>query len=568
MSESTSRVCDPIRPSPRIETRRAQMFPRLTPAEMARIRPLGQVRTYAAGEAMHSFGDSGQGLILVLSGRAETTERGANGCRRLIEASEPGSFHGELAQLSGRPWLVDVHATNAVEALTLTPQAVRALMISDADLGERIMRAMILRRMLLIEARVGGPMIIGFSASAEVLRLETFLARNTHPWRTLDVATDPEARAHVEWLQAGPCDLPLVLCPNGRVLRNPTIDQLARCIGLVATIDRQKVYDVAVVGAGPAGLATAVYAGSEGLTTIALDGKAFGGQAGASARIENYLGFPTGITGLSLTARAYNQAQKFGVEMAIPGAAVSLESADGAVQQVRLAGGEWVRARTVVLAGGADYRRLPIPELEAFEMTSVHYWASPIEARLCAGCDVAVVGAGNSAGQAVVYLAGHAGRVVLLVRGSTFGASMSRYLVDRVGSLGNVEVRLGVEPVALEGQDGELEAVRWRSTDGSEGKLAVRHLFCFTGADPNTGWLAGAAVALDSKGFVLTGADAAMGSRHFLETSRPGVYAVGDVRAGSTKRVSAAVGEGAQVVAAIHARLAATTPSGGASPPH
>jgi thioredoxin reductase (NADPH) len=537
---------------------RARIFPRLSSADIARIRPLGQSGSYAAGQRLRAVGEIGQGFVVILSGYTVTTERGRNGQRRLIEASEPGSFHGELAQLSGRPWLVDIHTTTAVEALTLTPEALRALLISEADLGERIMSALILRRARLIEEKTGGPVIVGASGGVAVLRLETFLERNAHPWRTLDAVNDPEALEYIEGLQVAPADLPFVLCPDGQVLRNPTVEQLARCISLVGALDPDRVYDVAVVGAGPAGLATAVYAGSEGLATLALDAKAFGGQAGASARIENYLGFPTGISGLALAARAHSQAQKFGVEMAIPEEVVALEPTDGgATHCLRMANGERVRARTVVIASGAHYRSLAIPNLDAFEMTAVHYWASPIEARLCMASDVALVGAGNSAGQAVVYLAAHARRVFMLVRAKSLDVGMSRYLVDRIHGLPNVVVMLQTEAVALEGQDGALEVVRWRSADGEMGELAVRHLFLFTGADPSTCWLEGAGVALDPKGFVLTGIDAGAGARGTLETSRPGVFAIGDVRAGSTKRVSAAVGDGAQVVAAIHAHLAA-----------
>jgi thioredoxin reductase (NADPH) len=536
--------------------RRDQIFPRLSPADIARVRPAGQVRRFAAGEPLRSVGEAGHGLAVILSGEAVTTERGRDGARRTIETTGPGGFLGEIAQLSGRPSLVDIHARTDVEALMLTPEGLRMLLISEADLGERIMRALILRRVLLIESGAGGPIIVGVAGSAEVLRLETFLARNAHPWLTLDATADPEAQALLERLQVAPRERPLVLCPGGQMLRNPTVDQLARCIGLVGAIDPDRLYDVAIVGAGPAGLATAVYAGSEGLATLVLDGAAFGGQAGASARIENYLGFPTGISGLALTARAYNQAQKFGVEMAIPDAVVALEAAPGEARRLRLASGEQVRARTVVIASGADYRRLAVPRLDEFEMTSIHYWASPIEARLCAGADVALVGAGNSAGQAAVYLASQARRVFMLVRGGALQASMSRYLVDRIAGLAGIEVMTRTEVVALEGEGGGLREVRWRAADGAEGACAVRHLFCFIGADPNAGWLAGSGVALDRKGFVLTGPDAGAGAGHGLETSLPGVFAVGDVRAGSTKRVSAAVGDGAEVVAAIHARLA------------
>jgi thioredoxin reductase (NADPH) len=342
------------------------------------------------------------------------------------------------------------------------------------------------------------------------------------------------------------------------LLRNPGENELARCIGLVGPIDPSRIYDVVVVGAGPAGLATAVYAGSEGLSVLVLDCRAFGGQAGASARIENYLGFPTGITGLALMARAYNQAQKFGVEMAIPDEVIGLlppGDPDAGPFALKLSNDERVSARAVVIASGARYRRPPVANLEAFESTSVHYWASPLEGKLCAGQEVALVGAGNSAGQAVVYLASQVAKVWLLVRGPSLEASMSRYLVDRIKGLPNVEVLMQAEVSGLEGRDGMLEAIRWRQ-GGNEVRRPIRHLFLFIGADPNTAWLSGSGVKLDPKGFVLTGTEIA-GDRRPMETSRRGVFAIGDVRASSVKRVAAAVGEGAQVVAVLHAALAA-----------
>jgi thioredoxin reductase (NADPH) len=541
-----------------LDSRRDQMFPRLSPAEIARVRPLGEVRRYAAGERLRSVGEAGHGMAVVLDGEVEITQRGPRGEGRLIETYRAGGFMGELAQLTGRPYLVDAIAKGPVEALLLTPEALRTLLIAEADLGERIMRAFILRRVLLIETHAGGPIIVGPAGMADVLRLETFLSRNSHPWLTLDADVDPEARALLERLHVEPGEWPVVLCPSGSILRKPTVEQLARCIGLVGAVNADKVYDVAIVGAGPAGLAAAVYAGSEGLSVLALDGKAFGGQAGASARIENYFGFPTGITGLALTARAYNQAQKFGVEMAIPDEVLVLEPERlGEPQRLQLASGETVRAHAVVIASGADYRKLATPRLAEFEMSSVHYWASPIEARLCAAADVALVGAGNSAGQAAVFLASHARSVTILVRGSGLEATMSRYLVDRIGGLPNVEVQARTEVVALEGERGLLEALTLRSGNGAEIRRAFRHLFCFIGAEPKAAWLAGSGVAVNPKGFVLTGRDAGPGERQPLETSRPGVFAIGDVRSGSTKRVSAAVGEGAQVIAAVHAYLAA-----------
>ncbi len=350
-----------------------------------------------------------------------------------------------------------------------------------------------------------------------------------------------------------------MLCPSGQLLRNPSEIELARCIGLVGPIDPDRVYDVAIVGAGPAGLAAAVYAGSEGLSVLVLDCRAFGGQAGASARIENYLGFPTGISGMALMARAYNQAQKFGVEMAIPDEVIGLDAASGPDRGrfvLKLSNSERASARSVVIASGARYRRLAVDDLESFEGASVHYWASPLEAKLCAGQEVALVGAGNSAGQAAVYLASQVAKVWLLVRGADLAASMSRYLVDRIAGLANVEVLTQTSVTGLEGRDSVLEAIRWRGgASGEEIRRPMQHLFLFIGAEPNTDWLSGSGVALDRKGFVLTGADTTR--RRPLETSRPGVFAIGDVRAGSMKRVAASVGEGAQVVATLHATLAA-----------
>jgi thioredoxin reductase (NADPH) len=429
------------------------------------------------------------------------------------------------------------------------------------------MRALILRRVLILRTGVGGPIILGRADNGDVLRLQGFLRRNGHPHQLLNPETDATAKALVERFHIDAGQLPIVLCPGGQLLRNPGEDELARCLGWVGPIDPDRLYDVAVVGAGPAGLATAVYAASEGLSVIVLDCRAFGGQAGASARIENYLGFPTGISGIALMARAYNQAQKFGAEMAIPDEAASLAAHDGSDGPftLTLKNAERVRARAVVLATGARYRRLDCSRLDAFEASSVHYWASPIEAKLCASQEVALVGAGNSAGQAVVYLASQGVKVWMLVR-RTLEATMSRYLIDRIRGLPNVEVVTGARVSGLEGRDGMLDAVRWRvDAKGGESRHPIKHLFLFIGADPNTDWLAGSGVALDAKGFVRTGEHAAAGS-HPLETTRRGVFAIGDVRANSVKRVAAAVGEGAQVVAALHAFLAGASPEASGPP--
>jgi thioredoxin reductase (NADPH) len=539
------------------ETRREQVFPVLDAAEIQQLRRFGQIRRYEPGETLVRIGDVGVGLMVVLAGRVEISQPDS-GQRRLITIHETGQFIGEIAQLSGRPALVDADAIEPIEALIIPPERLRAVLIAEAELGERIMRALILRRVGLLERGAGGPVIVGAMDHGDVLRLNGFLSRSGHPHQSLDPVTDPEARALIERFGVDPGELPIVLCPNGQLLRNPTETDLARCLGLVGPIDPNRVYDVAVVGAGPAGLAAAVYAASEGLTVLVLDCRSFGGQAGASARIENYLGFPTGISGMALMARAYTQAQKFGAEMAMPDEATALQG-DGMLENgpyvMHLLNNERVRARSVVIATGARYRRLEVPDLERFEGSSVHYWVSPLEGKLCAGQEVALVGAGNSAGQAVVYLASQAAKVCLLVRGRDLGSSMSRYLVERIEGLSNVEIITQAQVTGLEGQQDRLEAVRWRLASGEEVRWPIRHLFLFIGASPNTQWLDSSLVALDPKGFVRTGAEIAP-DRRLLETSLNGVFAIGDVRSGSVKRVAAAVGEGAQVVAALHSFLA------------
>ena len=541
-----------------LATRGHQTFPVLDAHEMERVRRFGVLRTFEKGEALATAGRRSPGVMVILSGQVTVTRQNIAGAEEHIVTYGPGGFLGGLEQLAGRPSLVDARATEVVSALVIAPELLRTLFIYEADLGERMMRALILRRMLLLQASAGGPVIVGYADDRNVLRLEGFLRRNAHPQQTLNAAVDAEAKALIERLHIDATELPVVLCPGGELLRNPTEGEMARCLGLVSPVDPQRTYDVAVVGAGPAGLSAAVYAASEGLSVLVLDRHAFGGQAGASMRIENYLGFPTGITGMALMARAYNQAQKFGVEMAIPKTVTSLEPpADSSPGEFRLhlADDETVRARSVVIATGARYRRLGIEGLAAFEGSSVHYWASPLEGRLCAGQEVAVVGGGNSAGQATVYLASVVSKVWLLLRGEDLGASMSSYLVQRISATANVEVVTQATVTALEGEQGVLDAVRWRGADLNEVRKPIRHLFLFIGADPNSAWLDGAGVALDSKGFVLTGREQ---GRRILETSRSGVFSVGDIRSGSIKRVAAGVGDGALVVANLHDYLATT----------
>ena len=543
-----------------LEQRRDQIFPKLDPLEIERVRRFGDVRSFAAGERIMTAGQVSPGLVVMLAGRVSVTAHDHLGIGKQIVTHAQGNFMGELAELAGRPALVDATAAEAVEALIIPPERLRALMVAEAELGERIMRALILRRMAILQSGVGGSIVLSRAENGDVLRLQSFLRGNGQPHQLLNPETDASAKALIERFHIDPGQLPIVLCPSGEFLNNPSEDKLARCLGLVRPINPDRIYDVAVVGAGPAGLATAVYATSEGLSVLVLDSRAFGGQAGASARIENYLGFPTGISGMALMARAYNQAQKFGAEMAIPDEAASLAAHDGTGPfTLSLRTGEEVRTRSVVIASGARYRRLDVGNLDTFEASSVHYWASPIEAKLCANQEVALVGAGNSAGQAAVYLASQGVKVWMLVRRQDLAETMSRYLVDRIRSLSNIEVVTGATVSGLEGRGGILEAVRWRlGATGQEVRRPIRHLFLFIGALPNTNWLANSGITLDANGFILTGEEAG-NDRHPLETTRRGIFAIGDVRAQSVKRVAAAVGEGAQVVAALHSFLTAAS---------
>jgi thioredoxin reductase (NADPH) len=545
--------------------RQEQTFPSLTPQEIARMRRFGDIVHYKDGERLYETGKPGPGMFVILSGHVAITQRDGFGHVTPVIDQGPGQFLAEIGQLSGRAALVDGHAEGEVEALLIPPERLRALLVAEADLGERIMRALILRRVNLIQAGAGGPVLIGPSNSRGVIRLQGFLTRNGIPHHLLDQATDHDAAELIARYSPSPADWPLVVTPDGTVLRNPSESELARATGMIRAIAKDKVYDVAVVGSGPAGLSTAVYAASEGLSVAVCDTRAFGGQAGASARIENYLGFPTGISGLALTARAFNQAQKFGAEMMIPVEVRALDCSrtDGAFG-LKLDDGQILRARSVVVASGARYRRPEIASLENFEGRGVWYWASPIEARLCSEQDIILVGGGNSAGQAAVFLSGHAKKVHMVIRGGGLGASMSRYLIERIEAASNIELVFNTEVVALEGtQDVSLERVRVRSRlDGSERTVSdIRNLFLFVGADPATGWLDGCGVTVDRGGFVVTGAppnESDGRTPSALETSVPGVFAVGDVRSGSVKRVGGAIGEGAQVVAALHGFLGDT----------
>jgi len=537
-----------------------QTFPELTPQEIDRMRRFGEIRTYKNGERLFETGKPGRGMFVVLSGHVAITQRDGLGHVSLVIDQGPGQFLAEIGQLSGRVALVDGHAEGDVETLLIPPDRLRALLVAEAVLGERIMRALILRRVNLIQGGVGGPVLIGPSNSPGVARLQNFLSRNGFPQHLLDPASDHDAEELIKRYSPSPDDWPLVVTADGTVLRNPSENELARALGMIGGPRGDKIYDAAIVGCGPAGLATAVYAASEGLSVVVLDTRAYGGQAGASARIENYLGFPTGISGQALAGRAFSQAQKFGADIMIPISAQSLdcERRDG-VFKLKLEGDDELRARAIVVASGARYRRPDVENLDKFEGRGVWYWASPVEARLCAEQEVALVGGGNSAGQAAVFLSGHARKVIMIIRGGGLGASMSRYLIERIEATPNIELMFNTEVVGLEGGGHTLERIRWRSRlSGEDTTVDIRNLFLFVGADPATGWLGGCGVTLDRAGFVVTGAQSDLNlgrPRSQLETSVPGVFAVGDVRSGSVKRVGGAIGEGAQVVAALHGFL-------------
>ena len=543
-----------------LSTRRHQMFPVLNEAEIARISRFGTVQHYPCGTRMFSAGQPGPGMFVVLKGIVAISQRDGLGHVVPIVREGPGEFLAEVGQLSGRPALVDGDAEEDVEALLIPPPQLRALLIAEADLGERIVRALILRRVALIEQGASGAVLIGCPNSPDVLRVQSFLRRNGQPHHVVDADHDPDARALLD--QYRDAEL-LVVCPDGSVLDNPDEVELARCLGMIDTVAHDELFDVVVVGAGPAGLATSVYAASEGLRVATLDCRSFGGQAGASARIENYLGFPTGISGQALAGRAYVQAQKFGAEMLIPAKAVGLEcggatpDGDGDEHHVRLADGRRLRARTVVIASGARYRRPAVARLAEFEGRGIWYWASALEARMCQKSEIVLVGGGNSAGQAAVFLSQHAARVYMLVRGPSLAASMSRYLIDRIEATPNIELMPHTALTELHGEAPTgLAGVTWHNArDRITQRCDVRHVFLFVGAEPETEWIAGCGLQLDAHGFVVTGANGAAA----LEASEPGVFAVGDVRSGSVKRVGGAIGEGAAAVAQIHQHLARST---------
>jgi len=542
--------------------RREQMFPRFSEAQLARLARLGHRRSVERGEIVIEQGDASPHFLVVLSGAIEIVQP-ADGKELPITVHHPGEFTGEVNMISGRRSLVRGRVTEGGELLVITPEALRKIVQSDAELSELLMRAFILRRVALIDNALGDTILIGSTHSAGTLRVREFLTRNGQPFAYVSLEHDPSVQALLDRFAVKPSDIPVLICRYERVLKNPTNEEVADCLGFNAALDGKKLHDLVVVGAGPAGLAAAVYGASEGLDVLVLETNAPGGQAGSSSRIENYLGFPTGISGQALAARAFTQAQKFGAEIAIARSAVRLHCAGG-VHTVELSGGGTIAGRSLIIASGVQYRRLPLANLAKFEGVGVYYAASKMEAQLCEGEDALIVGGGNSAGQAAVFLAPKVRRLDILVRGPGLAETMSRYLIQRIEDSPNIQVRPYHQIVALEGGE-RLESVRVADArTGEEREFRVGHVFLMTGATPNTEWLKGC-VALDDKGFVKTGPDLTredLGrwprarSPHLLETSVPGVFAVGDVRAGSVKRVASAVGEGSICVQLVHRALA------------
>ena len=538
-------------------------FPILTGAQIATLEARGRRRAVKAGDVLFAEGDRGYSFFVVIAGAVDILES-SRGRPRSVVVHQAQQFSGDVDMLTGRAALVTGRVAEDGEVLELSPSMLREAVDEDPDLGEVIIKAFLMRRSLLLSDGFEGVKIIGSRFSSHAHRLRDFATRNAIPFTWIDLEGDPQAEALLRQFGIPASDTPVVIGREGKFHRRPSIEGLARCAGLDITFDPAEVHDLIVVGAGPSGLAAAVYAASEGLDVIVLEREATGGQAGTSARIENYLGFPAGISGAELTRNALLQAQRFGARITVPGDVARLGIDDG-VRTVTLADGARLRTRCVLVATGVSYRRLELPRFRDFEGAGIYYAATEMEARLCRGDDVIVAGAGNSAGQAIVHLSRHARSVHVVVRGDDLGKSMSRYLVDRVEHIDNVVIHRGAVVSAVEG-DGHLTAVRVRNGSGGEMHMATPALFMFIGADANTGWLDGC-VDLDAKGFVLTGPQlsretvdtpkwAAVGRPPFLlETSLPGVFAAGDVRSGSVKRCASAVGEGAIAVSFVHEHI-------------
>ena len=537
-----------------------RMFPTLTPAQVERIAAHGHVRQIRPGEVLVQPGDQSVPFFVITAGGVEIV-RPSSSNETLVALYGPGQFTGEVNMLSGRPALLQVRTSEAGEVIELDRDHLLALVQTDSQLIEIIMRAFILRRVELIAHGLGDVVLLGSNHCSETLRVKEFLTRNGHPYSYIDLDRDDGVQELLDRFHIAVADVPVLICRGEVVLRSPTNQQIADCLGFNEGIDQTQIRDVVIVGAGPAGLAAAVYAASEGLDVLVLETKAPGGQAGSSSKIENYLGFPTGISGQALAGRAYTQAQKFGAQVIIAQGAKRL-ACERKPYAIEIDGNVRVPARTIILATGASYRKPSLDNLPMFENAGVYYGATFMEAQLCRDEQVVVVGAGNSAGQAAVFLAQTAKRVHLLVRGSGLAESMSRYLIRRIEQNPAIDLRTQTEIVGLEGTN-HLERVRWRDNQtGSIEAHVIRHVFLMTGAVPGTQWLDGC-VSLDENGFIKTGPDlspddltaahwALARAPHLLETSLPGVFAVGDVRSGNIKRVASAVGEGSIAVSFVH----------------
>lgn len=536
-----------------------QIFPKLTSAQLRRIAARGRTRRVERGEVLCEQGDSAASFFVVVSGELEVV-RPSGAVETLVTVHRSGQFSGEVGTLSGRRTLFRVRATKPGKVIELDRQHMLALLQNEAELGEILTRAFILRRVELVAAGVGDVVLIGSAHSADTLRIKEFLMRNGHPYSYIDLERDPDVQNLLDSFHLTASEIPVVICRGKVVLRNPSKQQIADCLGFNESIDQTQVRDLVVIGAGPSGLAAAVYGASEGLDVLVLETSSPGGQAGSSSRIENYLGFPTGISGQELAARAYHQAQKFGAEILI--AKGTQLVCDSKPYVVEVDNGARIPARTVMIATGAEYRRPTLKNLSRFEGAGVYYGATFVEAQLCNGEEVIVVGGGNSAGQAAVFLAGTTKRVHMLIRSSGLAESMSRYLIRRIEENAMIALRPYTEILGFEGGD-HLELVRWRNSQtGQAEERKIRHVFVMTGADPNTSWLNGC-VVLDAKDFIKTGPDLSpenLSTAHWplarqpylLETSLPGVFAVGDVRCGSIKRVASAVGEGSIAISLVH----------------
>jgi thioredoxin reductase (NADPH) len=541
-------------PPPETPDQFEAMFPRLSDAQIGRLAAFGSEVRVKSGAIVFDQGDATHGIFVVLSGTIEVVSVGNNSVA-VLRVLGPGMFTGEVNQLSGRRALVQCRAHEDCILLEISRGNLRRVMQNDAALGEIFLRAFVLRRVYLISNSVGDAVLVGSRHSADTLRLRAFLTRNGHPHTYVDVEHDPDVQTLLDHFEILVTDIPVLICRGELVLRNPTNAETAACFGLNAGIDEGSVYDLVVVGGGPSGLAAAVYGASEGLNVLVVESNAPGGQAGSSSRIENYLGFPMGISGQELASRAFVQAEKFGAGIAVARSATALRCARPPYV-VELDDGGSVQGRSIIVAAGAQYRKLDLPNLAQFEGVGIYYGATQVEAQVCAGQEVAVVGGGNSAGQAAVFLSTVAKHVHLLVRGPGLSATMSRYLISRIESSAEITLRTRTEIEALEG-NGHLERVRWRdATSRTRETRDVPHLFLMTGACPNTAWLQGC-LALDSKEFIKTGSEVGADwplnrAPYLLETSLPAVFAVGDIRAGSLKRVAAAVGEGSMAVQFVH----------------